>query len=61
MFVPEIKSIFNVLHRWRKKNIIEFSLDVSETKSTHDDFARESCTISATPWKLSGIGERTKR
>ena len=39
----EIKSIFDVS--------LEFSLD----KSTLDDFARRSNTVSTTHWKLSGI------
>ena len=35
--------------------LIEFSLDISLTKSTLDDFGRRSNTISATPRKLFEI------
>ena len=41
------------------KNLNEFSLDVSVTKSTLDDFTRRSYTIFVTPWKASCKGERT--
>ena len=37
------------------KNLNEFSLDISVTKSTLDAFGRRPNTISATPLKLSGI------
>ena len=36
-------------------SLIEFSLDISLTKSTLDDFGRLSNIIYATPRKLSGI------
>ena len=39
----------------RPKNLTEFSLDMSVTKSTLDAFGRRLNTISATPLKLSGI------
>ena len=42
-------------------NLIHFSLRVSLTKSTLGDFGRWSNTISATPWKLSDIGERKSK
>ena len=48
-FGSEIKRIFDDLRCLRSKNFIEFCLNIFVTKSTLDDFARRSNTISAIP------------
>ena len=46
--------MFNVVSM-HPKNLIEFSLDITGTESTFNDFGRWSNTISAIPLKLSGM------